>query len=200
MSRPRKCKGKTKAGTRCKAHPLRPGTKIDGIEVSGKWCRQHDQDLPDSARIGGAQPGAGRPAVPRATEVARKLVEENIAAVQRPYWRTLGYDVKIGADGPYLVEIEDGGAKVYGESKEGYINMSNHDDLGAMMNAAEKLQDRAFGRPKQSAEITGAGGGPVELVEVPVRRREVEDLLSDRVRRTPPPVKVGSNGHSNGSG
>ena len=39
--------------------------------------------------------------------------------------------------------------------------MTEYDDLGAMITASEKLQDRAFGRPKQATELTGAGGEPL---------------------------------------
>jgi hypothetical protein len=49
----RACLGSTKNGTRCGANPLKPGTAIDGITVSGNYCRAHDPNLPDSARIQG---------------------------------------------------------------------------------------------------------------------------------------------------
>jgi hypothetical protein len=186
----RRCKAKTKRGTRCMAAPLKDSDRC--LAHSDAEVRESTGFIPDNGK-------GGRRAVPRATEVQRRLVEENVLAVQRPYWRILGYDVELGPDGPRLVELDGGGAKLFGESKDGCINVSDHEDLAAMMAAAEKLQDRAFGRPKQSTEITGAGGGPVELVDVPVRRREVHDLLADRVRRTPA-AKVGTNGHSNGKG
>jgi hypothetical protein len=49
----RTCRGITTRGKPCGANPLKPGTVIEGVTVSGRWCRQHDEDLPDSARIGG---------------------------------------------------------------------------------------------------------------------------------------------------
>jgi hypothetical protein len=96
--------------------------------------------------------------------VARELIERNVLALQRPYWRTLGYDVEVGPDGPYLVQIEDGGAKLH-TAFEGRVSVSRHDDLAAQMAAAEKLQDRVYGRPTQATEISGPDGGPVEVVD-----------------------------------
>ncbi len=164
----RKCQGKTKAGKPCRAVPLKKGTVIEGVAAGGKHCRQHDPKLPDSARIGGAQKGAGRPRNPKPTEIMRRLVEEHVEVVLAPHFRTLGYDVarndKTGE--LEIVEAPNGGAKIFGESKEGDINFTDVDDLGAHIAAAEKLLDRIYGRPKQSTELTGADGGPVELVPV----------------------------------
>lgn len=146
-----RCTATTNAGNRCKSAPQH------GKEV----CLAHDQEARESGRFGGAQPNAGRPANPKPSEIARKLIEENVLALQRPYWNTLGYDVLIGDDGPYLVRLDAGGAKLYGTSKDGYVSMSEYEDMGAMMAAAEKLQDRVYGRPKQQTEVTGKDGGPV---------------------------------------
>lgn len=169
----RSCKKQTKKGKPCGAPPLKPGTVIEGVSVSGDYCRQHDKDLPDSARIGGAQPGSGRPRVPTATEVMRNLVEENVAAILSPHFRILGYEVVIDPKkGIGLKALEAGGAKLYGESREGIINASQYEDLGAQLAAAEKILDRVFGRPKQATEISGPGGGPIEadIIGVPTER------------------------------
>ena len=83
----------------------------------------------------------------------------------RPFFRTLGYDVRVSDDGELsLVELEDGGAKLYGTaSRDGEINVSPHDDLAAMVGAAERLLNRVYGRPKLQAEVTGADGGAVRV-------------------------------------
>lgn len=105
-------------------------------------------------------------------EIEKQLLEENAVAWMNPYWQALGFELVITDDGPKLQELEDGGAMIYGESKDGDINMTSHPDLGARINAAEKLRDRVFGRPRQTTEITGPGGGKIE---VDVASSAVED-------------------------
>ena len=89
------------------------------------------------------------------------MVEENALAVLKPYWRILGYDIELTDDGPKLVDRPHGGAKL-SATFEGDVVVSEHDDLAAMMNAAERMLDRVHGKPKQQTEITGADGGPVQ--------------------------------------
>ena len=167
---PEKC-GKTKAdGKPCGSYKLR-----------GKsTCLAHaDAETRESVGFGGYQEGSGRPRVPRPTDVARGLIERNVLAVQRPYWRTLGYDVQLGPDGPVLTELPQGAAKLYGESKDGDIVVSHADDLAAQMMAADKLQDRVYGKPKTTTEISGAlvTGGP-ELVENQELAAKARELLN----------------------
>lgn len=138
----RKCKGKTKAGKPCRAVPLKKGTELEGVKVSGKWCRQHDQDLPDSARIGGAQPGAGRPRNPRVVDVMRERVESEIEAILKPYFDTLKEATEVA-------------------KYEGVVYTSEVPDLRARVEAAEKLLDRVYGKPTQVAEISAPGGAPL---------------------------------------
>jgi len=165
----RACHAKNLQGKPCGAVPLKPGTVIEGVTVTGKWCRQHDKDLPDKARIGGEQPGAGRPPKPKPTEVMRQLVENHVQVVMAPHFRTLGYDVIRNEETGQLelVELPEGGAKLHGTSaRSGRIQVSEHDDLGAHIAAAERLLDRVYGRPKQATEITGADGGPVTFADL----------------------------------
>jgi hypothetical protein len=170
----RECQGTTLKGKPCGANPLKPGTVIEGIAVSGRWCRNHDEDLPSTAKLHATRTPeqmGGRPRKPTATEIERRLVEEHAIAWQRPYWRVLGYDLRMGENGPELVEREDGGAKLFGESKDGHIHVSPHDDLGAMITAAERLRDRVFGRPKQSSEVTVI---TQDAIDVAIERMERE--------------------------
>jgi hypothetical protein len=126
-------------------------------------CMGHaDKVEQEAAGFGGSQPNAGRPKLPTPTEVARDLIEQNIAIVLRPHFRTLGFDIETGEGGVVLVPLAEGGAKLYGESREGVINASEYEDLGAQIAAADKLLDRIYGRPKQATELTGPGGGPIE--------------------------------------
>jgi hypothetical protein len=166
------CRGKTKRGTLCNANALRRGTVYEGVTVSGKWCLSHDEDVPPSARFGSRERAkergsmGGRPRAPKPSEIAKRLIEQNELALQRPYWRTIGFDVVIGDDGPELVEMPNGGAKLHGESKTGEVIASPYEDLEAQQRAADRLQDRVYGKPKQSTELTGSEGGAIEIVPV----------------------------------
>jgi hypothetical protein len=152
-----RCKEKTKAGKRCKSPPLK-----------GKdYCLSHaPADTRDSVGFVAANGKGGRPKLPTPTEIARDLIEKNIEIVLRPHFRVLGYDVEATKDGLALVPLEGGGAKLYGESREGVVTASEYEDLGAHMAAADKLLDRIYGRPKQATEITGADGGPVTFADL----------------------------------
>jgi len=48
-------------------------------------------------------------------------------------------------------------------------------DHRARLQAVEAVADRAFGKPKQVQEITGAGGGPIQT-EVPVDKQREADV------------------------
>lgn len=132
----------------------------------------------------------GRPRVERPTERARRLVEEHLEKVLAPYWRTLGFDIVRDDDGELtLVARPEGGAKLHGESREGIVRVSRHDDLGAMVRVAELLQDRVFGRPKQAVEHT-APDGPLlsALVMDPAIAEDARDLLRRAAAAQPRPV------------
>jgi hypothetical protein len=163
----RRCKGKTKKGKRCHAPPLK----------DKDFCSAHDPDTPALERFGShararaAGVLGGRPPLPKPTDVARELIEANIAAVLRPHFKAIG--LLLNDDG--TVEQLDHGAILTGESKDGYVRASDIEDLGAQMAAAEKLMDRVYGRPKQTQEISGPDGNPVEI-ESPLdaTRRSIE--------------------------
>lgn len=90
--------------------------------------------------------------------------------ILRPHFAVLGHDVEVGEEGIALVPLEGGGAKLFGESREGVIKMSSYPDLGAQIAAADKLLDRVYGRPKQVSE---------SKVDVHVKDqmdREIEEL------------------------
>lgn len=163
-----KCTGTKKAGGPCGAPALK-GTER---------CAAHPLD-PDSPRFGSpaqareAGKKGGRPALPKPTDVARRLIEENVTAILRPHFLALG--LELHADGT-TTRLE-GGATMYGESKDGVVVASNYEDLGAQIAAAEKLLDRVYGRPKQATEISGPEGGPVEIVPVKRQSGDVVSLL-----------------------
>jgi hypothetical protein len=168
----RRCTGTTKKGTPCKAAPL----------ADGDTCLAHaDEVTRESAGFGGQQEGAGRPRVPGPTEVARRLVEENIGAILTPHFKVLGYDVIDTPDGLMLQPIPDGGAKLH-STFMGEVVVSKHDDLGAMMSAAEKLLDRTVGKPRQVVEHSGPKGGPIQTehqvdIAIPTVREHLNAAL-----------------------
>lgn len=172
MSEKRVCKATTRAGKPCKASPL----------TDSDFCLAHsDAKIRESTGFVADNGKQGRPKLPTPSEVARKLIEENIAIILRPHFRALGYDVETGGEGVVLVPLEGGGAKLYGESRDGVVRASAYDDLGAQIAAADKLLDRIYGKARQSTELVGAQGGPVEVV--PVRRDKAAQVagILDRV-------------------
>lgn len=157
MAAKRRCTAKTKKGKRCTRAPL----------IGEKVCIAHaPKELKEARGFGGPQPGSGPPPKPKPTEIAKRLVEENIATILAPHFRTLGYDIVIDDTGPRIVKQDGGGAKLHGVSaKDGYVFVSDHDDLGAHIAAAEKLLDRVWGKPRQALEHAGSETGvPVAIV------------------------------------
>jgi hypothetical protein len=134
--RKRRCKGKTKAGKSCGANPLKPGTVIEGVTVTGGWCRTHDPDLPDSARIQGAQPGAGRKPRPREVDVIRERLEQRTGEVFDGLWEATRAErsVVVGSgDSADVVMVPDWPTRIA---------------------AYREILDRSYGRPHQSSEVT----------------------------------------------
>ncbi|HET7053661.1 MAG TPA: hypothetical protein VFI09_07085 [Solirubrobacterales bacterium] len=173
----RRCTARTKAGAQCRNGAL-PGQLV---------CLSHaDRKIKKSAGFGGAQPGSGRPRKLKPAEVEQRLMENYAIAWMRPYWKILGFDVHIDDDGELvLTERPEGGAKLYGTSaKDGTVCVSEHEDLGAQMAAAEKLRDRVFGRPKSMSEFKGeVTHRNAEKIDREVERlteRLTEKALADR--------------------
>jgi hypothetical protein len=80
-----RCTGKTKAGRRCRARPLR----------GGDYCRAHDPAVPDADRFGSPEQAAragalgGRPRKSRVVDVLREQVEADAERWLRPLERAL---------------------------------------------------------------------------------------------------------------
>lgn len=79
---------------------------------------------------------------------------------------------------PILEEVEGGGVKLHGESKDGDIIMTAWEDLVTMDKVFEGMQDRIFGKARQALQIEG-GKKPIEVkpVRSGERAREVAGLL-----------------------
>jgi hypothetical protein len=133
----RACRGTAKkTGEPCGAPPLKPGTIIEGITVSGDWCRKHDPLLPVSARLERFQVGGGRPRNPRAVDVLKERIEANVDAVLDPLWDALQ------ADRGLALNVKGGGMVI------GYSP-----DHPTRIVAARELLDRGYGRPTQTTEL-----------------------------------------------
>jgi hypothetical protein len=130
----RKCSGTSKKGTPCRAIPLKPGTVLKGVTVTGNWCSTHDPDLPESARIQGAQPGAGRPRKPRVVDLMREWVEDHPEAF-----------------GVIQEALQADRAVVVGNTKDAYVEYVP--DWPTRIVAFKELMDRAYGKPTQSVQI-----------------------------------------------
>jgi len=172
----RRCKGKTKKGKPCGANPLKPGTVIQGVTVSGRWCRQHDEDLPDSARIGGATEGAGRPRKPRFSEVLAERMAERADEIFAPLIDGLKAEraVVVGTGPKARVEIVP--------------------DIPTRIAAAREILDRVEGKARQRSEISGPDGGeiPVSGAAIPA-----EADWHAAVLRLGQQVVANGNGHAN---
>lgn len=195
MAKPRKrrCSELTKAGKPCKAPPIPETDYTTCMAHAPAKVRESKGFVPDNGK-------AGRPKLPTPSEVAKRLIEDNIAVILRPHFRTLGWDLEIDSDGQLqLKQLEHGGAKLYGESKDGAIVVSDAEDLGAMIAAAEKLLDRVYGRARQATELTGAGGRPLtvsfDFTETEEWNREVAGVLAEAGAVTAAAANGNGNGH-----
>lgn len=190
-----RCKGKRADGKPCRARPLRKGSKVklrdpltgeftDQVAVAvGGYCVQHDETLPEQARLGGRTPGAGRPRNVKPVEAIQQLVQSDVLAFFKPHLSAVGLEGFVDDDGQLAVRPrEGGGAKLYGTSKDGDVYVSTHEDLEAMQRAAERLLDRGFGKPVQTNLLGQSGDhGPIE-VDVPTtaeRLRDVAEVLKE---------------------
>jgi hypothetical protein len=146
------CVGTTKKGGPCDSWPLPDSDR----------CISHSpKEVQESLGFGGTQPGAGRPKLPKPMDLARQLVERHAIAILRPHFKALG--LMLEDDGSTTL-LDHGAVVVYqGEA-------TTIEDLAAQIGAARELLDRVYGKPRQQTELTGADGGPVEVV-VEARQR-----------------------------
>lgn len=162
------CGGTTKKGAPCR------GNAVTGTDR----CIAHsDRETQRIRGFGGSQARAGRPPLPKPTDLARELVERHVVAILRPHFRALGLEL---ADDGSATPIESGGAKLFGTSRDGVVRPSDVEDLGAQIAASEKLLDRVYGKPKVSAEVSGPAGEPVPIVQIsrdPQRAAVVDQIL-----------------------
>jgi hypothetical protein len=113
-------------------------------------------------------------------QMARSVVEQTFAFAMNKRLNIFGLQIdSFDAMGnPIISEIPGGGVKMFGESKDGEIIMTNIEDLAAMSREIEMLWNRVMGKPRQTTVIEG-GAKPVEVrpVRSVERSTEVASIL-----------------------
>jgi hypothetical protein len=151
----RKCAAINARGKRCEAPPLK----------DDDFCSAHSTLLPDEARFGSSVQAAAAGRIggaatrhPRPLEILREKLEESaeefLAAYVDALTATRPVQVGYGEDA-YTEHIPDHAVR---------------------MAAADKVYDRVFGKPRQATELTGAGGGPIGVTPVDLRRLSTQEL------------------------
>jgi hypothetical protein len=156
-----RCKGKTKAGKACKSPPIK----------GEEYCLSHaPKALRAKLGFGGPENGAkGGHAkrVPRLTELLCAEVEERAEEIIEKLFS--------GLDAHRAV--------VVGTGPKARLEFAPDPDLA--LKTVREIFDRHDGRPRQAVELSGEGGGPVEL-EVPtdaVARSTKAAKVLDRARK-----------------
>ena len=182
------CQGIRKNGEKCEAYAL----------TYAKHCTAH-LTQEERERLGVIEPdrsSGGRPKQKiNANQLMREVVEKAMHKVVKPHLDALGAEfVGFDEDGNVVVRDlgPDAGLMLYGESKDGDINMTNFPDIGGRIQAAEKLLDRTYGKPRQTQVIEG-GVNPVQVQPVRSvdRAREVIGLVSQLGMVAPPTLPAG---------
>lgn len=156
----RTCRGTKRDGRDCTVSPLTAaGAAKLGLSAEDQdWCRAHHPHLPASSRFGShaqaTQAGrqGGRPRLPRVVDLLKERLEG-----EADEWLD-ALKAALNAEAPYTV----------GFGEDAYVEFVP--DHRTRLKAIEIALDRVYGRPKQQTELTGADGGPVEIV--PVKRQE----------------------------
>lgn len=112
----------------------------------------------------------------------RLVVEQEAVDILSPYFEALGMEI-VGFDeltNEVVIRHTGKRLKLHGESKDGEIFVSRHDDIGGMVAIAEKLFDRVYGKPKQQTTIEG-GQQPIRVQPVASEdhARAVAELLAN---------------------
>lgn len=170
----RSCNANAKSGKPCKATPLK-----------GKnFCAAHDPETPASARFGSRAQATeagklgGRPKAPRVVDVLKERMEAEIDT-----WLGALKDA-LHAEMPFSVG--------WGEDAEMEMVPDHRTRLAAFKEAC----DRAYGKAKQQTEITGADGGPIEMVPVARDRGDQVARILGGTRAVPVIIANGNgNGH-----
>lgn len=122
------CTATTKSGEPCKAKPLKDTDR----------CLAHsDATTRESVGFVAANGFAGRKPNPRAVDVLRERIEQDIDKVLNPLWDALEADRGV----------------VVGNGPSAHVDYVP--DFSARIAAARELLDRGYGKPKQTNEVSG---------------------------------------------
>src|SRR5687767_2093671 len=121
------CKSTTRSGKPCRAKPLRDRDTC--LAHSDAETRASAGFTPDAGQLG------GRPPNPRAVDVIRERLEADMETWLRPLEEALTAE--------RVVVVRSGDHAV----------AERHPDHGTRLRAVAEALDRAYGRPKQGAEI-----------------------------------------------
>lgn len=164
-----RCRAKTRAfGEPCPMYRAILEHPETGKLYRAATCYAH---LPPKVRemfqakpFGGKVPGTGGPRPkPRVNDVLKQMIEQEITAWLQPLFEALH------AEKPVVV----------GNGRHARVELLP--DHRTRLQAVESVLDRIYGKPKQTTELTGADGGPVE-VQVPTdknRALEVAQILAE---------------------
>lgn len=158
-----RCRAKTRTtGEPCPMHRAILEHPETGKLYRAATCFAH---LPPKVRkmfgapeFGGKVPGTGGARLRKTTvpEALQQMVEQELSTWIKPYFDSLN------AMKPIVV----------GNGR--HARIEHVPDMRARTQAAEAVLDRLYGKAKQQTELTGAGGGPVEVTVPNDRERQVE--------------------------
>lgn len=172
------CKGTNSYGEPCGAIPIKKGKILrlpdyeEECTATGGYCLRCDDAItPAFMTAWSARARGGRKRRVGPDQYIRDTINKAVGLYFRPHLKALG--LEIDPDTGETRVVPGGGAKIYGESKDGDICMTDHDDVEAQQKAAERLFDRGFGKPRTQAEIAMTPMGGVHKIP-PTAERAVE--------------------------
>lgn len=179
------CKGTNLYGEPCGAIPIKKGKilRVPNYEeectATGGYCLRCDDAVTDAFMAAwSARANGGRKRRVGPDQYIREMVQQAVGLFIRPHLNAMGVEINKDTGKPSLVP--GGGAKIYGESKDGDIIFTNVDDVEAQQKAAERLFDRGFGRPRTQAEIAMVPtGGVHNIPPTSERALEVAEVLKE---------------------
>lgn len=114
----------------------------------------------------------------------RATMEVALSKLLTRYFLAIGMEFSGFDEEGNPIVIDNGAEKgicLHGESKEGYINVSEHPDLQVQVQVIEKLFDRVYGKSRQTTVLEG-GVNPIQIK--PVRSVDRARQIASIIQRT----------------